>query len=99
MSKDEKNTARFDARMTENQKRLLEEAARVKGYKNLSEYIVTTMVSDATQAIDAYKKVQYTLADKEKVMEVLSKPVELSLSFLSASDRRSKKLKNEVSDR
>jgi len=92
-------TARFDTKMSASHKLLLEEAARLKGFKNLTEYVITTMVTDATSAIDQYRHVLYSVNDKNRIMKILSQPTELSSSFLKASERRSKKLMNEISDK
>lgn len=91
-------TARFDTKMSVLHKKLLEEAARLKGFKNLTEYVITTMVEDAMVVIDRYQKVLYSIEDKKKIMEILSQPTELSSSFLKASKRRTEKLKNEFSN-
>ncbi len=88
--------ARFDAKMSVLHKKLLEEAANLKGFKNLSEYVITTMVDDATAVIERYSKVLYSMDDKRRIMEILNEPTVLSNSFLKASRRRSEKLKNEA---
>jgi len=85
-------TARFDTKMSTVHKKMLEEAARLKGYKNLTEYVVTTMVEDATSVIDQYQKVMYSVRDKNRIMEILGQPTELSTSFLKASEGRNKQL-------
>lgn len=90
--------ARFDTKLSSSHKRLIEEAARLKGFKNLSEYVITTMVANAKDTIDQYQKVLYSIDDKNRIMDIMSEPTELSPSFLSASDRRSTKLKNEISN-
>lgn len=92
------DVARFDTRMSALHKKLLEEAASLKGYKNLSEYIITTMVEDATAVVERYSRIMYTVEDKKKIMEVLSEPTTLSSSFNKASKRRNEKLKNEIPD-
>lgn len=88
-----KSMARFDAKLLASQKLLLEEAARLKGFKNLTEYVISTMVKDAKEAISEYKDALYSVEDKKRIMEVLSEPTVLSTSFLAASSRRQNKLK------
>jgi len=85
-------TARFDTKMSLQHKSLIEEAARLKGFKSLSDYVVTTMVEDATEAITQYRTTLYSVEDRRRIMQILSEPTELSPSFLKASERRSKKL-------
>jgi uncharacterized protein (DUF1778 family) len=93
----DRKTARFDTKMSILHKKLLEEAASLKGFKSLTEYVITTMVEDATTVIDRYQKILYSIEDKKRIMEILSQPTELSSSFLKASMRRKERLKNEVS--
>lgn len=93
------STARFDTKMSSVHKKLLEEAARLKGYKNLTEYVITTLVADATEVIEKYGRVLYSVDDKRRIMEILNEPTELTESFLNASEKRSERLKNDISDR
>ncbi|MEQ8882683.1 MAG: DUF1778 domain-containing protein [Fulvivirga sp.] len=92
------DVARFDAKMSAVHKKLLEEAASLKGYKNLTEYVITTMVNDATEVVEKYSQVIYSMRDRQRIMEILNEPTELSDSFLKASKKRSERLKDEVSD-
>ena len=92
-------SARFDTKMSTVHKKLLEEAASLKGYKNLSEYVITTMVADATEVVEKYSKVLYSVEDKRRIMEILSEPTALSDSFLKASERRNERLNNDIPDR
>ncbi|MCF8460506.1 MAG: DUF1778 domain-containing protein [Flavobacteriales bacterium] len=91
--------ARFDAKMSASHKLLLEEAARLRGFKSLSEYVITTAVANAKLVIKEYKDVLYSVEDKQRIMSILSEPSELSSSFMKASERRSKKLSNDADDR
>jgi uncharacterized protein (DUF1778 family) len=84
--------ARFDTKLSVIHKRLLEEAASLKGFKNLSEYVITTMVEDATEVIEKYSKVLYSQEDKRRIMEILNEPTELSDSFLRASQKRNERI-------
>ncbi|XOV92227.1 MAG: DUF1778 domain-containing protein [Bacteroidota bacterium] len=90
--------ARFDAKMSAAHKKLLEEAASLKGYKNLTEYVITTMVNDATEVVEKYSQVIYSMRDRQRIMEILNEPTVLSDSFLEASRKRSENLKDEVSN-
>lgn len=88
--------ARFDAKMSVLHKKLLEEAASLKGFRNLTEYVITTMVEDATEVVERYSKVLYSIEDKKRIMEILNEPTVLSDSFLKASQKRSERIKNDV---
>ncbi|MBV6641345.1 MAG: DUF1778 domain-containing protein [Cyclobacteriaceae bacterium] len=90
--------ARFDTKMSTVHKKLLEEAASLKGYKNLTEYVITTMVNDATKVVEKYSQVIYSMRDRQRIMEILNEPTVLSDSFLKASKKRSEKLKKDVSN-
>ncbi len=88
---------RFDAKMTPAHKQLIEKAARVRGFKSLTEYVVTTMVEQSVEAIERFES--YSTSDRARIMEILSEPTELSASFLKSSRKRSKNLKDADSDR
>jgi len=90
--------ARFDAKISVSHKRLLEEAASLKGFKNLTEYIMTTVISDATEVVEHFGRIIYSVDDKRKIMEILRESTELSTSFLKASQSRKEKLANDVSN-
>ena len=89
-------TARFDTTMSASHKLLLEEAARLKGFKNLTAYVLSTMVSDATEVIHHFKSSLYTVEDQKRIMEILNEPTVLTSSFKEASKRRNTKLNNEL---
>ena len=91
--------ARFDTKMSTLHKSLIEEAARLMGFKNLSEYVITTVVANAKTVITEYKDTLYSVEDRKRIMDVLSEPTELSSSFLRASERRMEKILNDDSDR
>jgi uncharacterized protein (DUF1778 family) len=91
--------ARFDTKMSPQHKSLIEEAARLKGFKSLSDYVVTTMVEDASEAISQYRTTLYSVEDRRRVMQILSEPTVLSPAFLKASERRRKKLADDGTDR
>ncbi|WP_258099876.1 type II toxin-antitoxin system TacA family antitoxin [Marinoscillum pacificum] len=93
---DTNEVARFDAKMSVLHKKLLEEAASLKGFRNLTEYVITTMVEDAKAVVEEYSKVLYSIEDKKRIMKILNEPTELSDSFLKASQKRSKRLDNEI---
>lgn len=88
--------ARFDAKMSVTHKKLLEEAASLKGFRNLSEYVITTMVEDATEVLERYSKVLYSIEDRKRIMDILNEPTVLSDSFIKASQKRSDRLQNGV---
>lgn len=103
MSSNSNKSARFDTKMSVSHKLLLEEAMRLKGFKNLSEYVVTTMVADAKSAIESYQQTMYSVEDKSRITEILSTPNEFTPSFLKAFESRSKKksedaLRNRVAE-
>jgi len=91
-------TARFDAKMSLRHKALIEEAARLRGFKSLSDYVVSTVVENATMVINEYKQLLYSVEDSKRIMSILSTPTELSSSFLKASQRRSKKIRKDELD-
>lgn len=77
--------SRFDARLTRSQKDLLEEAARIKGYKSLSEFVIHTMVEVATPIIEKHNAVLASEADKAIFFEALSNPQKPNKALVRAA--------------
>jgi uncharacterized protein (DUF1778 family) len=84
--------ARLDTRLSIEHKILFEKAALLRGFKSLSDYVVTTMVTHSVIDIERYEP--YSKADNARIREILSEATELSPSFLKSS----KKLKDAISD-
>jgi uncharacterized protein (DUF1778 family) len=60
-----KNTARFDARLSLEQKELLERAAQLGGYRSLSDFILTVAEQKALEIIALEKQISLSQKDAE----------------------------------
>ena len=70
----EKSTARFDARLSQSQKKLFEEAAKIKGYKSLSEFVIQTTQEAASKIVEQHNAFLSSEKDKTIFFDSLTKP-------------------------
>ncbi len=68
------NTARFDARLTSEQKQLFKQAAELMGYKSLSEFVVQTTQAAALQIIEKHQQILASEKDKSVFFNAMVKP-------------------------
>ncbi len=66
--------SRFDTRLTRRQKDLFEEAARIKGYKSLSEFVIHTLVEVSTPIIERHNAILASEKDKTIFFDALANP-------------------------
>ncbi len=67
--------ARFDTRLPKEQKQLFERAARLGGYKNLSDFIILTVQERAKEIIKESEKVLASQKDSEIFFAAIMNPV------------------------
>lgn len=77
--------ARFDARLSISQKRVFEEAARIKGFKSLSEFVIHTTMEVATNIIERHKAILASENDKEIFFNALANPHKPNKSLVQAA--------------
>jgi len=68
----------------------------LKGFKTLSDYVVSTMVNDAVNTITNTRELYYSRADRSKIMEVLSKPSTANDKLFNAIDLQKKLVDSEI---
>ena len=66
--------ARFDTRLTQSQKALFERAARIRGFKSLSEFVIHTTQEAATIIIERHNAILASEKDKTIFFEALANP-------------------------
>lgn len=77
--------ARFDARLSISQKRVFEEAARIKGFKSLSEFVIHTTMDVAINIIERHKAILVSENDKEIFFNALSNPPKPNKNLVQAA--------------
>jgi uncharacterized protein (DUF1778 family) len=66
--------ARFDTRLTRSQKDLFEEAAKIKGFKSLSEFVIYTTLEAATAIVERHHAILVSEKDRQVFFEALANP-------------------------
>ncbi len=86
------NAARFDARLTSEQKQLFKQAAALLGYKSLSEFVVQTTQAAALEIIEKHQQILASEKDKSVFFEALVNPPQPNKSLQSGYLRYKEKL-------
>ena len=84
--------ARFDTRLSRSQKDLFEKAARIKGFKSLSEFVIHTTQEAAIVIVEKHNSVLASEKDKEVFFGALIHPSKPNKALIHASRIYSKKV-------
>jgi uncharacterized protein (DUF1778 family) len=84
MAQSVKAQARFNARLPQEQKLLLEEAACLGGYRNLTDFIMLTAQEKAKEIIREKERIIASERDARIFFEVISKPKQPSARLKKA---------------
>jgi uncharacterized protein (DUF1778 family) len=76
--------ARFDARLTRMQKALFEQAARIKGFKSLSEFVIHSTQEAATRIIEKQNTILASEKDKAVFFDALKNPPKPNKALIAA---------------
>jgi uncharacterized protein (DUF1778 family) len=87
MSEKTKEYARFDARLSKEQKRFFEKAAAYGGYRSLTDFVILTVQSKAKEIVQ----------EKEQIL-ASEKDAEIFFNAITKSKKPSKTLKNALKD-
>jgi len=77
--------ARFDARLPRSQKDLFEKAARIKGFKSLSEFVINTTQEAAIVIIERHNSIIASEKDKDVFFDALVNPSKPNKALIQAS--------------
>lgn len=70
----EARSTRFDARLSERQKTLFSEAARIKGFKSLSEFVIQTTQTAALEIIERNQQILASENDQKIFFDAFISP-------------------------
>jgi len=68
-----KEKARFDTRLSKEQKALFEHATRLGGYRNLTDFVVQTVQKKATEIIEENEQIIASQRDAEIFFKAITK--------------------------
>jgi uncharacterized protein (DUF1778 family) len=74
MSTSLKEHARFDARISKEQKRFFEKAANLGGYRSLTDFIILTVQEKATEIIKEKEQILSSEKDSEIFFNAITNP-------------------------
>ena len=87
-----KAQARFDTRLSQSQKQLFEEAARISGFKSLSEFVIYTTQEAATAIVQKHNTILASEKDRKVFFELVANPPKPNQELLKAARNYKKTL-------
>ncbi len=87
------SSARFDARLTVEQKEMFERAALLLGYKSLSEFIIQTVHQRAKNVIEENEKILGSQRDAELFFESILNDHSPNEALIAAAEKYKKSIK------
>ena len=81
---EQEGKARFDTRLSRDKKLMIEKAALLGGYKNLSDFVVTTVCEKAQAIIQKSETILSSQRDNEVFFDALVNPPEPNKALRSA---------------
>ena len=87
---EQEGKARFDTRLPMDKKKIIEKAALLAGYKNLSDFVVTTVYEKAQAIIQKSETILESQRDNEIFFDALVNPPEPNESLRTAASQYKK---------
>ena len=82
--------ARFDTRLSKEQKQFFERAAMLGGYRNLTDFVIATVQNKAKEIIEEREKIIASQKDKEIFFKSLINPPKPNNDLISAKNEYNK---------
>jgi uncharacterized protein (DUF1778 family) len=89
---------RIDIRISKEQKELIKYASTLRGFKNLSEFVVFCINAEATKIINENNQVLNSIADKKIFLEAILNPPSPNERLLQAKANYTKFIAENESD-
>lgn len=82
--------ARFDTRLTKEQKEFFEFAANLGGYRTLTEFVIVSAQEKAKEIVDQHNRIIASMRDQELFFSELTNPSKPNKSLTKAVKRHQK---------
>lgn len=82
--------ARFDARISKEQKELFEYAAQLGGFRNLTDYVINVLMEKSTMIIEKHNLILASRKDQEIFFNAITSDVEPNSALKSAVSKHNK---------
>lgn len=86
MKTEKQNKARFDARLSKDQKKFFERAAILGGYRSLTDFVLETVQDKAKEIIEENEQIIASEEDKKIFFHILMNPPEPNEELISAKE-------------
>jgi uncharacterized protein (DUF1778 family) len=81
------DTARFDTRLSKEQKELFEYAASLGGYRSLSEFVISSAQQKANEIVDKHRSILESRRDRSVFFKAILNPPEPNEKLKAAAAR------------
>ncbi|MDX9908407.1 MAG: DUF1778 domain-containing protein [Mariniphaga sp.] len=78
--------ARFDTRLPKEQKMFFERAARLGGYRSLTDFVILAAQSKAKEIIEEHEQILASNRDSEIFFDAITGSIEPNIELLAAAD-------------
>lgn len=86
MDTHKQKTARFDARLTEEQKKFFEKAAQLGGYRSLTDFMILTVQERANEIVKKQEEIIASQRDRDIFFDALLHPKKPNKTLRSAAE-------------
>jgi uncharacterized protein (DUF1778 family) len=86
----ETSIARFDTRLSKEQKEFFEYAANLGGYRTLTEFVIMSVQSKADEIIEKHRSIVSSKRDQEAFFEAIMNPPAPSKKLSAAAKKYNK---------
>ena len=87
-------TARFDTRLSKEQKELFEHAANLGGYRTLTEFVITSAQNKADEIVEKHRAILASKKDQKIFFDAILNPQLPSKKLNNAAKRYNKLVKH-----
>ncbi len=84
--------ARFDTRISKAQKTLFEKAARIAGFRNLSEFVITTVQQRASEIVEKQETILTSERDRSIFFDAITDPAKPNKALRDAARQYESKI-------
>lgn len=91
----DKSIARFDTRLPREQKEFFEYAAKLGGYRTLTEFVIISVQNKADEIVRKHRLILSSKRDQEVFFETIMNPPAPGKKLVAAAKKYKKNLKEE----
>lgn len=88
--------ARFDIRLTKEQKELFEYAAQLGGYRNLTDYVINVLMEKSSMIIETHHVLLASTKDQEVFFDAVTSTIEPHEALKAAASKHQQAIEKRI---